>query len=388
MQITARIFAVLVAVAGVADDRAADEMPATTKLPRAEVTIHLPDGEKPGRVLLSPDGSRIAVVAGRDGETLRLFDSRRCRLEQTFSGHKNHITSLAFSPDGKRLVTGGFDGTVRIWNISSGKEERRVEVADEALVALAISPDGKMLAIGTVAAPESRDSLGKAHRYLGENGALQVQELAGGKALPEFTSGGKGTCAVAYSPDGRNLATSRWLAFAEVWDTTARKVIRTLDNDACSCAFFLAFSRDGQSLFTDNTGACSWAVVWELNVAAKAASNQFFGRPGGPLSGAVFALAGNRTILGHTEDGIYVFDREFHKPPTDERKRTALLDKRDAYLREHRNPLGILSCERNLHIMAMDVSSDAKKLVASLDDGTVRLWDLTAALKPIIDGRR
>ena len=387
MQLNACAFVALVASVCVANVAAADEKAAITELPRPEVTIHLPDGEKAGRVLISPDGSKVAV-ASRDGGTLRLFDARRGSLEQTLRGHKKDITSLAFSPDGKQLVTGGFDGTVRIWNASSGVEVRRVQLADDAFVAVAVSPDGKMLAIGHATVSGRLDSpLGKSYPVFDYNGALQVQGLADGKVVPEFKSGGKAVFAVAYSPDGKTLAVERYSPI-DLWDTTSRSITRTLDNDGTSTIAFLTFSRDGRSLFTENSGACSWAVAWEWNVAGERAPIQFLGPDGGSPSAEVFVLADNRTILARAENGINVFDRQYHTSLTAEQERSESFQTTATFERENRRRLGILGCGKTLHIDGIDVSSDAKSLVASLDDGTVRIWNLAAALKPILDGRR
>jgi WD40 repeat protein len=61
---------------------------------------------------LSPDGRRIAAASGK---MVRVFDSENGKLLGEMDGHRDEVTALAFSTDGKRLVTGSADKTVRIW---------------------------------------------------------------------------------------------------------------------------------------------------------------------------------------------------------------------------------------------------------------------------------
>jgi WD40 repeat protein len=68
-------------------------------------------------VVLNPDGTRIAAwggVSDRPGE-VRVRDPETGRDKLTLRGHTKGVTSAAFSPDGKRLATGSWDGTVKVW---------------------------------------------------------------------------------------------------------------------------------------------------------------------------------------------------------------------------------------------------------------------------------
>jgi WD40 repeat protein len=64
-------------------------------------------------VAFSPDGQRI--VSGSDDKTVRLWDLQGKAIGQPFQGHSDSVTSVAFSPDGQRLVSGSDDNTVRLW---------------------------------------------------------------------------------------------------------------------------------------------------------------------------------------------------------------------------------------------------------------------------------
>jgi WD40 repeat protein len=109
--------------------------------------IHTPDGHEDAirAVAVSSDGTRIAT-AGREG-TARVWDAVSGRTLRTFRA-PGGVLSLAFSPNGRALAVGGGQEEARIWDLQTGKSLVNLRARSRSFVALAFTPDGKSLVTG------------------------------------------------------------------------------------------------------------------------------------------------------------------------------------------------------------------------------------------------
>jgi WD40 repeat protein len=101
-------------------------------------------------VAFSPDGKMLAIGTGKErqsGEVL-IWDIARGTLSKTLRGHTYPVLSIAFSLDGRSLVSGGQDMTLRLWDAASGREMARLTEHRNTITCVAFSPNGRTVASG------------------------------------------------------------------------------------------------------------------------------------------------------------------------------------------------------------------------------------------------
>ena len=137
-------------------------------------------------VAFSPDGQFVA--SGGADKTVRLWRTSDGSLIDIFKGHGDRVNAVAFGPDGRLLASGGSDRRVRLWSVQSGQIDRVLD-AQESVNQIAFSPDGKVLAAGCA------------------NGVVQLWQLEGNQPPITLESAAQSDCTgLTFSPDGTTVA--------------------------------------------------------------------------------------------------------------------------------------------------------------------------------------
>src|SRR5215468_9912751 len=98
-------------------------------------------------VAFSPDGRTLA--SGSSDTTIKLWEVTSGRELRTLARHSQEVTSVTFSPDGRTLASGSRDQTVKLWDVASGRELRTLAWRNHRRIhSVAFSPDGRILASG------------------------------------------------------------------------------------------------------------------------------------------------------------------------------------------------------------------------------------------------
>ena len=145
---------------------------------------------------------------------------RRQRAGITDTGRApGQVISVAFSPDGRMLATGSGDQTVKLWDTAGGNELRSSRGHSAPITSVAFSPDGRVLASGG-------GQLGG--DGVNANNAIKLWDVASGAALRTLIGHSAWVTAVAFSRDGKLLASASGDRTVKLWDTTSGREQRTL----------------------------------------------------------------------------------------------------------------------------------------------------------------
>src|ERR1043166_8346809 len=329
----------------------------------------------------SPDGQTLAYNTDQYGE-IALWDMpKRQTRESRLKGHTLFVPALAFTPDGRILVSDSMDRTIRLWDVAEGRERTAFTNYPAGVASLRISPDGKRLAIA--ATP-------------GWQQIILLDTLTGtitGQLRGHTTS----LTDAKFSPDGRRLISGSWDGTVRVWDVTARvrqpdsrKFPRGIDEFSGGSGNALMLSPDGRHLltvFTDKTFS-----VYDVATLTESAHHAL---PVNSFSCGALASGGNVSAFV-AKDGNVVFWRAdtaqtnwLARPVTNSSNRAAfspdgaqlaIASRREICITDvaaktklHRFPFN-----QHLDVMCLTFSRDGQRLMAGLDDGQVKVWNLAA----------
>lgn len=299
----------------------------------------------PSALKFSVDGQRLAVAVHTftPTETLancqvEIVELATNTVQSRIAGHISTTTALAFSPDGQRLATSGYDGETLVWALNSDKALMRLPNFYCPIRCLVFSPDGKQLATGMNWPGWEID---KNQSY------VTVWDLATQtKRPPPFL--GVPVLSLAYRADGRSLAIGCSDKTLRVWDLSAEFALQPLNAHGPREAWGIAFARDGSMFATggDDHLAKVWDARTQREIARCATSTALI---------TAVAFAPHRSLLASAGyDGVI----RFSDPRTGQE---------NACLRGHVGP-----------VRSLAFSPDGRLLASAGDDRLVRLWDVNS----------
>jgi WD40 repeat protein/diadenosine tetraphosphatase ApaH/serine/threonine PP2A family protein phosphatase len=291
----------------------------------------------------SPDGKSI-VSGGEDG-TVRLWTLEGQLVGQPFRGHEGGVSSVGFSPDGKRIVSGGGDETVRLWTPEGKPIGQPFRGHEGGVSSVGFSPDGKSIVSGSYEGP------------------VRLWTLEGKSIGQPFQGHKGGISSVAFSPDGKRIVSGGYDRTVRLWTLEGqpvgqpfeREVVRAWTRDGKIISpppirgdyeggFSVGFSPDGKRIVSARHGDID---LWTLE--GQLVSQPFQGYQGD--KSVRFSPDGKRIVSGGGDGTVRLWTLEgksIGQP-----------------FRGHEGG-----------VSSVGFSPDGKRIVSGGWNGTVRLWTL------------
>ena len=274
-------------------------------------------------VAFSPDG-KILVSSSSD-DTIKLWNVETKEVITTLTEHSSDIESVAFSPDGKILASASRDSTIKLWNVETKEVITTLTGHSSDIESVAFSPDGKTLASGS------------------DDNTIKLWNVKTKQVIATFFGRSSDIESVAFSPNSKILAGASRDNTIRLWDVETKQKITTLTGHS-SDVESVTFSPDGKILASG-----SWddsIKIWDVETKQKIATiNELSGVESIAFSpdSKILASSSNKTIK--------LWDMET-------KQEIATITGNSSY------------------IESIAFSPDGKILASGSRDGTINLWHI------------
>lgn len=208
-----------------------------TDQPITEIDAH--KGHAVG-IAFSPDG-RSLLTGGFDG-LVKVWSVGDWQQTGVFEGHEKSVNAIVFANDGRTLVTSSTDRTVHLWQYPSGEPTTTLTGHRNTVMGLAVSPDGQTIASASY------------------DGSVRLWPLSGDGGPAILKAGSKNVTSVAFTPDGQFLASAGLGDEVVIWSTVSHEVVTRLGGVHRDAVASIQAPPDGEHLVS--LGAEGTMAVW------------------------------------------------------------------------------------------------------------------------------
>ncbi|MEG5043386.1 nSTAND1 domain-containing NTPase [Microcoleus sp. B4-C1] len=339
-------------------------------------------------VSVSPDGNSVASASA--DQTVKLW-SKEGKLLKTFN-HPDSVTSVSFSPDGKTIATGCADRTIRIWQVDNDKSAIPYGIAPlhgilsghrDIVTSVSFSPDGKTLASAS------------------HDNTVKIWNLANKKLLQTLTGHKDWVLGVSFSPDGQTIASASVDKTVKLWNRESKTQKfrinpKTLTKHS-DIVYSIKFSPNSRELVS--ASADTTAKIWNRNgeeIRTLKGHND-------EVVSATFSRDGEKIVTGSADDTVKVWSRSgtllntFRGHQDDVRAvsfsgdgtiASASKDKIVKIWKPDSTPLNKILSGHGDWVYKVSFSADGKTIASASGDKTVRLWRADGSLFKTLESHK
>ncbi|UKZ81833.1 hypothetical protein TrVFT333_009609 [Trichoderma virens FT-333] len=283
-------------------------------------------------VAFSHDSKRI--ISGSSDETIKIWDRTTGEIQQTLHGHKGSVSSVAFSQDSKFIASGSRDNTIKIWDSITGKCQQTLHGHTSYVNSVAFSHDSRLIVSGT------------------QDKAIKIWDITTGEIQHTLHGDEDWVSSVAFSHDSRLIVSGSLDGTVKIWDSTTGKLQQTLHGHTY-WSKSVAFSHDSRLIVS---GALDRTIkIWDSTTGKL---QQTLGN-----DDRVFSVAishDSRLIVSGTQDKlIKIWDIT-----TGEIQQT---------LHGHKDSVDSVAFSHN-----------SKFIVSGSFDKTIKIWDISMLANPTV----
>jgi len=254
----------------------------TPTSPQIDLALQSGHSGQISAVAYSPNG-RLVVTGSHDGNACIWEEATRRKI-RCFVGHALGITGVAFSPDDKYVLTGSGDNTVRLWSVDTGDQLRLFRGHSRMVTAVAFSPDGRFALSG------------------GLDGTARIWNVSTGRQVQLFNDQKHWCLAVSYSHDGRFVLTGSDDGVARMWNVATGIQVHHFSGHSRE-VLAVAFSPDDRFVLTGS--ADHSARIWEIQSSTEIRRLEGHSKS---INAAAYSHNGQFVVTGSRDRTVRVWD--------------------------------------------------------------------------------
>lgn len=250
-------------------------------------------------VAYSPDG--MLAVTGAFDHTLRLWDISAGRQIHQLKGHTGAVYSVVFSPDGKYVLSGSGDMTIRLWDVSTGAEVKKFVAGETSSInivrSVGFSPDGRQILTAISGSEE----------YAG----IRLWNVATGKEVIRFKTKIRSMQSAVFAPSGKYVLSGSADRIISLWNPVNGEEVRQFQFNekpsALAWVWTVAFSPDGRTALSGRGVTESSGGIHLWNVTTGRELRSFKGIPGA-ITSVAFSPDGKKAASVNIKGIIKLWD--------------------------------------------------------------------------------